>query len=115
MAAKLQAMIAQLGEGLTLRRSTAADAEQLAAFNASVHVFGDNDSPTSRIAAWTRDLLSGRHGTTVADDFTIVEDGNGRIVSATVLIPQTWTYQASRLTWAASSWSGPRLSTGAVA
>jgi GNAT superfamily N-acetyltransferase len=43
---------------------------------------------------WTRDLLSGRHPTTSATEFTVVEEiTSGKIVSSQVLIPQTWFYE----------------------
>ncbi len=84
-------IIRQLPGGLVLRRSTSADAEQLAAFNAFIH--SDNDEPDERVGAWTRDLLSGNHPTFPVNDFTIVEDSTtGKIVSAMNLISQTWSY-----------------------
>ena len=80
-----------LSGGLILRRSTAADAEKLAEFNAFIH--SDTDEPDLKVAEWTRDLLRGDHPTFGVDDFTIVEDPQtGKIVSAVSLISQTWTY-----------------------
>ena len=58
-------------DDLILRRSTSADAEKLAAFNAWIH--SDTDEPDTRVAAWTRDLLRGDHPTFAPDDCTIVE------------------------------------------
>ncbi len=84
-------IIRELPGGLVLRRSTMADAEPLAAFNALLH--SDTNEPDLRVAAWTRDLLNGCHPTFAPDDFTIVEDPrSGKIVSSMNLISQTWTY-----------------------
>ncbi|NOT03488.1 MAG: GNAT family N-acetyltransferase [Anaerolineales bacterium] len=81
----------KLGNGLILRRSTAADADLLADFNAQIH--GDDELDRIRLAAWTRDLLAKPHPTFHADDFTVVaEVETGRIVSTLNLISQTWTY-----------------------
>ncbi len=84
-------VLRDLGHGLILRRSTAADADLLAEFNAHIH--GDDDLDRMRLAAWTRDLLAKPHPTFHADDFTlVVEAETGRIVSSLNIIPQTWTY-----------------------
>jgi len=81
-----------LGAGLILRRSSPEDADALAAFNAEIH--GDDELDGTRVAAWTRDLLTRPHPTFSPDDFTIVEEtASGRIVSSLNLIPQTWTYE----------------------
>lgn len=80
-----------LPDGLVLRRSTAADAEKLAAFDARIH--SDTDEPDQRIGAWVKDLLRGDHPTFPVNDFTIIEDpSTGQIVSSLNLISQTWTY-----------------------
>ncbi|MGE5602560.1 MAG: GNAT family N-acetyltransferase [Nitrososphaerales archaeon] len=82
-----------LGNGLLLRRSTRADAEPLAEFNRWVHRDPGIVEPDDSVAAWTRDLLSGRHPTFGEGDFSlIVEKDTGRIVSALNLISQTWSY-----------------------
>ena len=81
-----------LGNGLILRRSTAADADLLADFNAQIH--GEDELDRIRLAAWTRDLLAKPHPTFHADDFTVVAEAEtGRIVSTLNLISQTWTYE----------------------
>jgi hypothetical protein len=83
-----------LGNGLILRRSTPADAVPLADFNKMVFREPPATEPDEFVAAWTRELLSGRHPTFRADDFTIVaEAATGRIVSSMCLISQTWTYE----------------------
>jgi hypothetical protein len=80
-----------LPEGLIIRRASHADAENLAAFNARIH--SDTDEPDTRVADWTRDLLSGSHPTFAPQDFTLVEEPQtGKIVSALNLISQTWTF-----------------------
>jgi hypothetical protein len=89
-----QPMPRDLGDGLILRRSRAADAEALAEFCARVHSDDGWDKPDAHIAAWTRDLLARPHPTFQPDDFTIVEEAaSGRIVSSLNLISQTWTYE----------------------
>ena len=82
-----------LGDGLTLRVTTPADAEALAAFNAEVHRDAGATEPDHGVAAWTRDLLERPHPTFRPDLFTLVEDRTtGAIVSCLNLIPQTWSY-----------------------
>lgn len=81
-----------LGDGLVLRLATPADIEALAAFNECVLL--EDDEPPRSVAAWTRDLMSGRHPATTAADFVIVEDTKtAKIVSSICLIPQVWTYE----------------------
>src|SRR5574340_1647516 len=80
-----------LGDGLVLRRSTPAHADRLAEFNSRVH---GGETPDPTIGAWTRDLLLGTHPTFAVGDFLIVERaGDGKIVSSTNLISQTWAYE----------------------
>ncbi len=80
-----------LDSGLILRRSAPDDAERLGDFNARIH--GENEQDARAVAAWTRDLLTGRHPTFGVNDYTIVEDpSTGKIVSSLNLISQTWTY-----------------------
>lgn len=82
-----------LGDGLLLRRATAADVEAIAALNSRLHSWSPVTPWRERFAAWTRDLLDGGHPTTAAGDFTVVEDrGTGAIVSTLGLIMQTWSY-----------------------
>ncbi len=77
----------RLGDDLVMRRATAADGDELAAFNQRVH--GEPG-----IDAWTRDLMEKPHPAFRLEDFTIVEDQSSRaIVSSLNLIPQTWTYR----------------------
>lgn len=86
-------ILKDLGNGLLLRRSTMADAQALAAFNARIHCDPERGTHDEPVAAWTRDLLRGDHPTFDPRDFTIVEEvATGRIISSLNLIPQTWTY-----------------------
>ena len=82
-----------LDDNLLLRWGRPDDAEALAEFNILQH----SDDPPEReewLGDWTRDLLSGRHPTTSAKEFTVVEEiTTGKIVSSQVLIPQTWYYE----------------------
>ncbi len=81
----------ELDGNLVLRRSTPDDAERLGEFNAHIH--GENEQDARAVAAWTRDLLSGKHPTFGVHDFTIVEERSaGKIVSSMNLISQTWAY-----------------------
>jgi hypothetical protein len=83
-----------LGDGLVLRWSTAADVDELERLYS--HVFRDNaDAPLNIFTAlWTRDLMSGRHPLIGPGDFALVEDTRQRmIVSATCLLAQTWEYE----------------------
>ena len=85
---------ADLGDGLVLRRATPADREALIAFNHRIHEHTEDGAPEERrVEAWVRDLASGRHPTFPVEDFTIVEDRSGRIVSSLNLIPQTWFFE----------------------
>jgi hypothetical protein len=86
-------ILRDLGDGLLLRRSTTADADALADFNARIHSDFGFEQPDEHVAAWTRDLMQRPHPTFGPGDFTLVEDTRGqRIVSACNLISQTWTY-----------------------
>ena len=80
-----------LGGGLTLRWGKAEDAEALAAFNIALHT-DDPAEPELWLGEWTRELMNGRHPTTNAGDFTIVENEAGEIVSSMNVIHQTWSY-----------------------
>ncbi len=82
----------RIGENLLLRQGTLADADALAAFNVGIHS-DDPALPEDWLGDWTRDLLSGRHPTTSASDFTVVEEvSSGKLVSSAVLIPQVWSF-----------------------
>ena len=82
----LNQMPIDLGDNLALRFATCEDTEKLVDFNARLH-------EESAAGESVRDVMSGKHPTTRASDFTVVEDTNARkIVSSMCLISQTWTY-----------------------
>ena len=84
-------MLRNFDDGLLLRQATINDMEKLAAFNAFIH--GYSSLYGNKIAYWTKELLSGNHPTTKAEDFTLVEDSKtGEIVSSMNLISQTFRY-----------------------
>ena len=56
-----------LGDNLVLRFAQPDDIDAVAEFNARI-----TDDP--KVSLWTQDLMSGRHPTTQASDFTVVED-----------------------------------------
>ncbi len=86
-----------LEDGLVLRTISAgytSDAEQLPDFY--VRIFGDDgDTHPERHARWTLDLLSGHHPSVTMDDIWCVVDTtqNDKLVSALLLLPQTWCYE----------------------
>ena len=93
----VQRTIRDLGDGLILRRSSAADADKLVEFNGNLHREPGDEGPEEHVAAWVADLMSGSHPTFDVDDFTIVEDtATGAIVSSLCLISQTWSYGGIR-------------------
>lgn len=80
-------MLRDLGDGLILRRATAADAESLADFNADQIRGQDAPEPFTPLGVWTRDLLTGRHPTFKPEDALIVEERkSGAIVSSLLRI-----------------------------
>ena len=89
-------LMQKLDDDLILRQASIKDVEKLAAFNSQIYgyssVYGD------RIAHWTKELMSGNHPTTRADDFLVVEDSKtGEIVSSLCLISQTFQYAEIKL------------------
>lgn len=83
-----------LGDGLVLRWSTANDADGIAALYSDVFRNSASDPPNMRTAAYGRDLISGRHPLIGPGDFALVEDmAHDRVVAATCLIAQTWSYE----------------------
>ena len=81
----------ELDGGLRLRQATIQDIDQIAKFNGEIHE--ESEDEKGKIVAWTQDLMSGRHPTTSAKDFLLVETESGEIVSSTCNIPQTWRYE----------------------
>lgn len=82
-----------LGGGLVLRWSAAADAERIAQLYA--FVFRDSaEAPlNTSLPFWTRDMMSGRHPLVGPGDFAVVEDtAHDMIVAATCLMRTDWEY-----------------------
>ncbi|MDE0301095.1 MAG: GNAT family N-acetyltransferase [Candidatus Poribacteria bacterium] len=76
----------ELGNNLVLRFATRKDTDELVDFNTRIH-------EESAAGFAVRDLMTGKHPTTQAADFTVVEDTNAReIVSSMCLISQSWSY-----------------------
>lgn len=81
-----------LGDGLLLRLASRDDTEAVA--DLMSRVLTDQDAPPEPVKIWTRDLMSGRHPTTSASDFVVVEDIKAaKIVSSSCLISQVWAYE----------------------
>ncbi len=86
----LPATPVDLGDGLRLRFAAPEDFDALVDYIKRVPEY---DSPVDSVVEWAHELMSGRHPTTRAGDFTVVEDTRtGKIVSSLCLIPQTWSY-----------------------
>jgi hypothetical protein len=82
-----------LGGGLVLRWSTAADVEGIGQLYSFVFRNKLEDPPNQHMHVWTQDLMGGRHPLIGAGDFALVENTDGgAIVAATCLIRQTWEY-----------------------
>ena len=83
-----------LGNGLVLRRATFDDRERVAEFHANILLGPDETPPADRLYFWVLDLMSGKHPTSRAEDFTLVEEtSTGKIASSLGLISQTWSYE----------------------
>jgi hypothetical protein len=83
-----------LGGGLVLRWSTAADVEGIGELYSYVFRAKPDGPPNQVMHAWTHDLMSGRHPLIGQGDFALVENTDGgAIVAATCLIRQTWAYE----------------------
>jgi hypothetical protein len=83
-----------LGGGLVLRWSTAADLEGLIALYTQVFRREKADPPNPTMGEWVRDMMSGRHPLLGPGDFALVEDTDrDRIVTATCLMDQVWEYE----------------------
>src|SRR5689334_7311388 len=85
-----------LDGGLILRSLSeghASDKENIAKFYQDTFGEAGEDTPIA-LGEWTRTLVSGRHPTVTDDDVWVVVDPvkDDQIVSAVLLIPQTWQY-----------------------
>lgn len=82
-----------LGDGLILRWSTAADTEGIAQLYGYVFRNKEQDPLNTNLGNWTRDMMSGRHPLIGPGDFAVVEDTRrGEIVASTCLLHQTLEY-----------------------
>lgn len=86
----------QLPNGLLLRslsEGVSSDRERLPDFNASINTEGESERTQEGMRHWVRNLMDG-HPTVTHDDMFVVVDPahDDMIVSATLLIPQTWRY-----------------------
>ncbi len=81
-----------LGNGLALRSSIPEDVDRLVEF--FVRVFGEDEGDIAEnIGIWVRDLLTlENNGPDRRTGFLVEDESSGRIASALVSIPQTWTY-----------------------
>ncbi len=83
-----------LGAGLALRWSVAADLERLAALYGGAFREGPDAPPDASIQIHVGDLMSGRHPLIAPTDFALVEDtASGAVVAAACLMAQTWRYE----------------------
>lgn len=90
MADRLTRMPLTLDDDLVLRFATESDADALAAFNRQHH---DDNQEYGIVGRGIHHLVSGKHPTIRAEDFTIVEHApSGKVVSSMCLLSQTWTY-----------------------
>jgi Acetyltransferase (GNAT) domain len=82
-----------LGDGLLLRWSTAADITQIGELYAIVFRENPEQPPNVRMAQWAADVGSDRHPAAGPDQFAVVEDTrSGLIVAALMVLRQTWSY-----------------------
>jgi len=90
MSELLSQMPLHIQDDLTLRFATTADADAIGAFNREHH---DDNKDYDIVGRGVHHLVSGKHPTIRAEDFTVVEHApSGRIVSSMCLLSQTWTY-----------------------
>jgi len=78
-----------LPEGLRLRGATAADAP---AISELVETVLPHPGAPGAQRAWAADLLRGDHPIGRVEDFSVVEDRAGRLVSSAAFLRQTWCY-----------------------
>lgn len=82
-----------MGDGLVLRWSTAADIAKIGELYAIVFRESPEQDPNVRMAHWAADAGSDRHPAAGPGEFPVVEDTrNGLIVSALMVLRQTWSY-----------------------
>lgn len=86
----------QLANGLILRNLSegiSSDRERLPDFNASVNTEGMDERAQTGMRHWLRNLMDGHSTCSPENMFVVVDPAkDDLIVSATLLIPQTWRY-----------------------
>ncbi len=83
-----------LGAGLVLRWSAAADLERLAALYGGVFREGPDAPPDAFVQTRVGDLMSGRHPLIAPTDVVLVQDtASGAVAAAACLMAQTWRYE----------------------
>jgi len=83
-----------LGQRLRVRWSTPEDVDRLASFFANVMRSKEAAPPDQFHGDWVRDMMSGRHPHSSANDFALVEEtSTATIVAATGLFANTVTYE----------------------
>lgn len=88
----------ELGDGLLLRWSNAADADRLIQFYGQVFRRSEHAPPGERVMAWTREIMSGRDPLIGQDGFALVEHtATGEVVAATCLLSEFWEYDGIRI------------------
>lgn len=87
----------ELRDGLILRSlSEGHESDRTGIGPFYMDVFGDSGHPApEELDVWSKDMMSERHPSMTLDDLWVVVDPaqKDRIVSALVLIPQTWRYE----------------------
>jgi len=82
-------------DGLVLRTASREDIPRIAEFNETLHPDpGEPEIIGKMLHTWTMDLGNGKHPTTDAHHFTLVEDpaNDNKLVSTMCVIPETWVY-----------------------
>ncbi|HEY0752794.1 MAG TPA: GNAT family N-acetyltransferase [Ktedonobacteraceae bacterium] len=85
-----------LGEGLVLRWSTAADTERIGTLLSIVHRNKADEQPNTNSVHLTRRLMNGDHPLMGPNDFGLIEDTSKEghpVVACTCLWKHTWTYE----------------------
>ncbi len=85
-----------LGDGLRMRWATPADAEALVVFNVGIHTHADGTEDGGLRASLT-DIVQGHRPEVKVEDFLLVEDAAGTIVSSSCLMRPTWLYEGIEL------------------
>lgn len=89
----------QLADGLILRslsEGVSTDRDRLPDFYAEINTADEPEHAKEGVRLWTRDLMNSHPTTTPNDLFVVVDPAkDDLLVSATLLIPQTWCYDGA--------------------